>query len=796
VRVVDPEEPRAVARRSTTGRTWRLTPTSADLVDGGLLAALCLLGLLGWSTTFDSLWFLGVGAIGLVLGIACVHVATGLRLPWWVGLLASGMAYFVVGGAVALRRDLVAGVAPSRATIVDLAHLAVAGWKHLLTTVPPVGSEAGYLVLPWLLGLVFGVVGYSIARATSSPFAVLLAPFVLFCLIILLSRPVPGHVMIQGLGAAGLAVGWAILRAQRRRRLVGTGTVRASRILTGTALVLAAGLVGFLAGPVLPGTAATPRLVLRTYVQPPIDVSSYPSPLPGFVKFASAARGEYFDIALLSTTGLDAGAMLRIAVLDQYTGLGWSASGTSILGSGFRRVGAVLPTTIAGPGTPITVTVTDAYAGLAELNPWIPAVGPSMTVTFQGDNAKAHLNNLGYDADKGQALVTGRRRGGATVDLVSTPVPWVAGDDTPSPGGVVVVPTSASDFAASAIDTLAADGQTPWDRLMNVGRAFAAGFWSDGSKDGEGRYLPGNGQGRLAYFFAAPQLVGSDEQYAAAFALAANRLGYPARVGFGARVPDGGVVAGKNIIPWVEIDTAQGWQAVPTELYIPDRNRSPEQLPPDRTTNDHALDVPPPRPQEPPGTLDDLTTKATAGRGHPTEDQEPPAEVVAGPLVRWGIYAGTAAGGVLLLVVLIGVVKALRTVRRRVGGSPAQRIAGGWQDMLDRARDLGYPAVGDQLTRREQSGQLGLAPAQSLAVSADRVMFSPAAPDTVTARGFWGEVDGAKRALMKQRGPVRRMLARVNPRSLASGHRRPSRPVQAVSLGRSAVTTRGTASRA
>lgn len=57
------------------------------------------------------------------------------------------------------------------------------------------------------------------------------------------------------------------------------------------------------------------------------------------------------------------------------------------------------------------------------------------------------------------------------------------------------------------------------------------GSWSNGTKQGEQMYLPGHGVGRLARFTA--ELVGSDEHYAAAYALMVNRLGYPARVVLG-----------------------------------------------------------------------------------------------------------------------------------------------------------------------------------------------------------------------------------------------------------------------
>ena len=117
-------------------------------------------------------------------------------------------------------------------------------------------------------------------------------------------------------------------------------------ILLGAALGLAS-----LVGGNLPGTDAE-RTVLRTYVQPPFDITQYPSPLVGFRKYTEGAK-KVWDQELFSVQGAQSGSLIRIAVLDDYSGTVWSAAGTSG-GSGFnfRKVGGTIaPVEGVGDGT-------------------------------------------------------------------------------------------------------------------------------------------------------------------------------------------------------------------------------------------------------------------------------------------------------------------------------------------------------------------------------------------------------------------------------------------------------------
>ena len=744
---------------------------AANLIDASFLTGFVMLALSGWVGTFASPYFLVVGLIAVVLGIAAAHVASALRWHWLAGFGLASAIYFLLGGVVALRADLIAGVLPSARTVANLAALAVRGWKGLLTTLPPVAGDSDYLVLVWLLGLVAGVAGYGVARAKPSPQLALVVPAGLFALVNLLGDGGTAGLLVRGLGFGAVAASWTAVRATRQRRLIATGAARASRLASAAVLVAVSLVAGALLGPMLPGTTQAPRWVLRDLVRPPLQVSQYPSPLPGLVKYSSPLRQQYYNVTLATIEGATAGSQVRFTVLDQYTSLGWSASGTSVYGDGFRRVGVKLPVDSREAPVDIQITVTPEYAAAWELRNWVPSLGPTGRVAFIGDDAASHLDSMAYDKYKGQILLTDGLRGGDTVSLTTYPVPlWQQSPDGTAPiaSGLTEVPDTVSDFLADSLAALTGDATTSWGRLMNVGRALSQGYWSDGSRPNEGQYLPGNSLARLDYFMRGKQFIGSDEQYAAVFALAANRFGYPARVVFGATIEPGGVIMGKDVTAWVEIQTSNGWVAMPTDLYMPDRDRTPDQIPPDQTTQNQATQVPPPNPAEPPSSLDELATQATAGQGNTPIDKT----AIAPAWVRPAIYSGAAGLGVVLLLMLFGGAKAVRAHRRRSNGTPVQRIAGGWRELLDRARDMGAVVPSASLTRSEQAHHLDLAPLAQMAPVTDRVMFGPDDPDAAAVADYWHQVDSAKAALLRTQPRLRRLVTRLTPRSLLPQVRR------------------------
>ena len=114
----------------------------------------------------------------------------------------------------------------------------------------------------------------------------LVAPLVLLAGSIALGTSEPAAKLVQGVGFAVVLVGWLVVRAHRSRPPVQNGAGSRARVATGAVLVALAVGAGVLAGPLLPGTNADDRReVVRTALVPPLDVSQFPSPLPGFRRY-------------------------------------------------------------------------------------------------------------------------------------------------------------------------------------------------------------------------------------------------------------------------------------------------------------------------------------------------------------------------------------------------------------------------------------------------------------------------------------------------------------------------------
>lgn len=748
---------------STLAQTLRmLTPGAADLVDAGFVVAFGVVGLLALAGTFDSGTFLLVGTSGVLLGALVAHITTTLRWHWLFALLIVAVVHLLLGGPVALRADLMAGLLPSGATFAGLIQATTQGWKALLTTLPPVPGEGEFLVQPWLLGLVFGVVAQLVARRTRSPWVPSALGLGLVATTVLLGTFEGFQPLLIGALATVVAFVWLFVRQSRRRALAGTGMGRATRwIAAGILLALALGAGSGLAT-LMPGPQTTPRTVLRSYVQPPVDVDRYPSPLSGFRKYSSDDQALY-EQPLLRVEGGTPDTLVRMAVLDDYNGTAWSASGgmTGDPRTGFQRIGTTIPGTPQGHTSTVRLTIQRAYGATRELAVWLPAPGPATGISFGGDNARAHAAVVRYNIGTSQGLVPDFLKADDTLEVASVSLTTDTGA-LPAPEGPVLVPDTVSAPLAPALETMGAAAGDPWSRAQEVARVMReTGSWSNGTKPGQQQYLPGHGMKRLTTF--SHELVGTDEHYAALYALMLNRLGYPARVVMGATNGADGIIRGRDVRAWVEVSLAgRGWVTIPTEEFMPDRNKEPNDVPPKTLEQQNAVNVPPPNPSRPPGSFDSLFN--AGGFGDELDRPARPFDwlgllvtvvgILGPPLVIIGIVVGVILGA-----------KAVRRHRRRTRGEASRQVAGGWLEFLDRARDLGR-AVPLRATRLEQAVAVGGAEASALARAADRVSFAADDPDAEGSATYWDEVMGARRAVVVNMPWWQRWAVALNPRSL------------------------------
>ncbi|GAA1776047.1 transglutaminase-like domain-containing protein [Luedemannella helvata] len=748
------------------------------LVDAGFLAALGVVGLLGFGPVFSGLSYLVAGVAGLLLGLLVALAAVRLRWGVLVTVAAGLVVYLLAAGPAALRETTTGGVVPGPATVRGVVDGSVHGWRDLLTTLPPAPASGHLLVIPYLCGFVCGLAGMLLAGRTRLPTLPLLAPGALLVASILFGTDAPASLLVQGVGFAALALAWAALRQRRRRPAAATvaGVAGGRRRVAGAAamVVLAAG-GGFAAA--LPADDDD-RYVLREHVQPPLDLSEYPSPLAGLRRFEVADK----DKVLFSVSGLPAGARVRLAVMDAYDGVVWSVAGGAgaTTASGvFERVGTTIPS--EATGAPATVQVTIRNLG----GVWVPTVGALTGARFGGPRAAELAGSFRYNRSTGTGLAPAVLAAGDayTLDVLVPAVPGekdLAGRATMA----VTLPDIAGD--PEPVQTLAvewATAATPMGRLNALLTRMHAGAYSDGTGAAGVPSRPGHGAGRLREFLAADQLVGDSEQYAATLALMLRRLGIPARVVLGvapsqawfARTGTGaGDVTGGMVSAWVEVAVdGLGW--VPFDPTPPITNK-PKPPKPEPNEDGDAKIVQPPTVALP------APDQAAPPDADDSGDDLPPPDrcAVCAVLLTIATYVGLP---VLLFALVVGAIVGLkqrRRRRRRRAPTSSAQIANGWLELLDRLRDLGVPSPTGQ-TRRRAAQELagaqalsvdGRAAATRLALVADAAVFGPGDPSPEAVTAYWSDVDESLRGLRRERRPHQRFLAMVNLATLWPGNRR------------------------
>ncbi|MGL5819075.1 MAG: transglutaminaseTgpA domain-containing protein [Phycicoccus sp.] len=760
------------ARPETGEPRWRaVLPTRDALVDAGFAASLVAVALVGLRTGFLGDRWVAVAGAGLVLGLLVGHLAAAWRWMAATTALVLTLVYFLLGGPVAVRGDLLAGVVPSTQTFADLATWAVTGWKKWLTLLPPVDARGPVLALPWLAGLLGGALTLGVARRWASVPLAAVTPVALLAASIALGTLEPAARWVQGVGFAALLVGWLVIRAQRTRPPVQNGAGRGVQLGTGAVLAGLALVAGLVAGPLLPGTSAQERReVVRTRLVPPLDVSQFPSPLPGFRQYTEPNPAERYDAALLRVDGLPRGALVRFATLDSYDGLVWGAADRSRDGVPFQQVGSRIAP--RGGGAPVEVDVSIPADGYADY--WLPTVGSPTEVEFTGPRSDELAAELWLNTDTDTAVVPRRLLGGEEYRMSSLlpdpPVGTLPADVDVATGSA---PPVDAEFLDARIDawTGRVDGG-PWQKL----RAFAErmrveGTYTDGGTPNsfEKVYLPGHTVVRLTRFAASTKLAGNDEQYAAALALVAERLGIPARVVMGAQPQADGTVRGRDVHAWVEVALDDGsWFPLSWRTFLPSRDKTPDEQQSRIEEEKLGTQVPPPPGVNPPSVLQgpDQAQNATdlAKRGRS------PLDISAWP---WWLRV-TVLGVLLPVLLVLGWVAALiwlkarRRRRHATTGRVPDRAAWVWRDLVAEARSLGVDVpMGDT-----RLGQATTFPddvrAPSVAAAVDAVVFGPGTGDPDRVALLAGDAETARRSL---RGRVSRWVrwrSDADPRPLAS----------------------------
>ncbi|WP_194911103.1 transglutaminase-like domain-containing protein [Catenulispora rubra] len=764
--------------------SWSRIRTDAgpatDAVSSALLAGLALAG---FHTSYDGWSFLVAGLAGLAFGLLAVPAVTRFTHSAFVLATVLTVGYFLVGNHFVAPDQSLGGYIPTGPSLRTTALAGVESWKQLLTTVSPADGAGSLVAPPFILGLLTGAITLSLARRTTSAAAPAAAPTSELGVVIAFGSHVTALATVVIVVFAGVALGWA---AQRRSRTRGSATTRTrgTRMVAGISLLAVSGSVVVVIGPGLPGADDRSRAVLRDTVSPPFDISDYPSPLVGFRKYTKDSH-QLWDQTLFTVSGLSQGVPVRIATLDSYDGSVWGAS-NGAGGGVFQRVGSqVAPTAPGSTLTTVSVTVGPAYAAAADTDVWLPGAGTVSDIGFAGGDADRLASSVRYNLATSSAIVPGRLHAGDTV-VYRTAVDSAPAPSAPQPFDSPPVDSVSESVIGSRSSVWTKAGTDVWSQLQAAATYLKdTGAYSDGGP-GETQFLPGHSINRLSAFLHGARPVGDSEQYAAAFALIAQSVGMPARVVLGA-VPEAdgpgqGKVFGRDVQAWVEVHIAGGrWVPLYDRSFMPDPSKKPDTQTPQDVQNTTTAAVPPPRTVKPHDVAADPGAGAVAVGVAPRSCTS--AAAAADPACRtaragsWWPSLKTAALAcspllaVLAVVMVIAGLKARRRFRRRTRGAPANRMAAGWQEVLDRARDLGLILIGT--TRREQASSLarladitlaavGSDPAHALARAVDTAVYGAGDPTEQQIARFWLQVAELCDALRERSSRRRRLLAAVS----------------------------------
>jgi hypothetical protein len=749
-----------------SGRWWPW----ADLA---VVVGLVVVGSLLLVPAYGSTAPVVTAAVGAAVPATVLGVLRRWSLPWWPAIPLIPLGVLVLGALVIAPQARVLQILPSRDAMSAVVVGAFDGWRDLLTVATPTGVTGGLLVPPLLIAA-FGATVGGVLVATRRPALALTGPAAAAVAFALFADVTSAPWILVVVAAAMLTVGlgwvvWIGGRAARlaeraaaaqlvRDRVAGTDGAPALRrlALSGAILTVAAVVAGLVASG---GTAD--RVALRQVVQAPVDPTAFDSPLSLFRSYTK----DHADEVQLVVRGLPTGARLRLAALDDYDGRQFRLSEAE---GPFVRIGPQRPAPANAAPVELTVRV-DGYRG-----PFLPLPGPIVGLDFTGARADELTGDLRYSA-------------AATTGLL--PVGWQSGDGYRVVAGVPAPPSadqlaaarpmavtmlagvSAPDVVRSKTDGYIAGAITPAAQVEAIRAGLARdGFFSHGIA-GEPISPAGHGLDRLVGMVGSGSMVGDQEQYAALMALMVRSIGIPARVVVGL-APTGSTqgdveLRGRDITAWVEVPfDGIGWVAFdPTPS--PDKPLTDAQEQAQTERREVAVEVPPALPQVQPDAVDTESAEQKPQESVPPApadvDTFMPALLVA--MLGWTLLVLAVFATPIVVILAI---KAHRRRRRLAAARAADRITGGWQQLVDTAVDAGYRPSGWH-TRAETAEDLagrGVLTVDWLAPAADAAQFSPTPVDDERARRYWREVDDRSAELLGGLGFWHRWRARLSLASL------------------------------
>jgi hypothetical protein len=716
-----------------------------------IVAVMVLVGLavVGLATTFGGRGFLVVAEIAAALGIL-VALATA-RLPVAVLVAAAPLGAILLGGPVGLQSAGFGGGLPDPQTLADVMRGSGTGWGELLTTLPHVDLAGPPALVPFLLGYLGGVSGGAWAlrsRSAGGPVLPLLGVLVGVLLLRL-----PGDGLLEGhpVAFAVAAIAWVAVRGLEFTPEHGDDIRGSSqgRVLRGLMAGLVVGAALLVAIPLTSGNAASRGESLRGRVGELPDVTQLDSPLRNFRAYTRQSERTTDNLngkLLLTVSGAPRGSRVRLLALDRYDGSAWLTDNDTMAGTSedrFLRMDTVVENKTAGRRIRVLVDVEKAYQSA-----WVPTIGSLTSLRFLFADADSRRNDLRYDLATSSAVIPVGLKAGNDYEFTAIlPDDRLGPNMRPWPAPLLEV--KGIEQLDPLITRVLASPAQPMHKVFALAKHLRTyGRYSVGAGASEEQYRSGHDSKRLLEgFLLARNIVGDDEQYAAAMALLANRVGVPARVVVGAVVPRNGKVRGSDVGAWVEVRVSDGsWRTLPTDQFMSHRPPRPGMTAAPRPTMPVGAAVTEPPPPTPPEIAREQKARDAADASRRS---------VLVRVLPWLVP--------LLLALVVPLTKLVRRRVRRTRGRGSDRMAGAWAELVDHARDLGFP-VRAHASRPVQARTL--ARAGALARQGDEGVFAEEEPGEAMVDAYWDLVMRERRTLGEGQRLVRRLWAPFNPVTL------------------------------
>lgn len=751
-----------------------------DAVPVAILGLLAVTSVLGFHGIFQEWSFLGAALLGVFGATAVSVLSRWTNLVFGEGLLVSFAAFGLIGPVASGGFDIVGGAG----SFVDGLR---GGWAELLSTTPPADLTAEMRVLPFALAWFGAMLGGELLRGSRVSGLAAAGPIsglVIAMLLTFDSRPLAiaqGAVMVVGT----VTLGWF----QQRRRgssqntIVIGATSRTSGLVAAALAVAIVAVAAPVVGPRLPNAESTERFDLRRYQDPRFDPLHFPSPL---AQLKASLTADSRDLVVF--TARTEGPLIdrfAIATLPTYNGVNWLAADERLDVDGeFVLVGSRFPPPLdVAPLGREEVSVEIAIRDYGDLgrgsvaNIWLPTAGWPLRIS---DNSDVQLM---FSRRSGSIAVPSGVPDGLVYEM-DVAVPFDLATSAMDGAAFGRSPGTTGDQLVGSMSAYAADVfggvDAGTDQVLAVRNALQAGAYTAEAGAREAR--PGHSARRLDAFLGSETgLLGFEEQYAAAAALLLRSQDIPARVVVGYRIPEdelsdrwsGGEVEirGGDLSAWVEVLFDEfGW--MPFDV-TPPRIEAPEQQPAGLEERAVAAPNPPPEPDipDPPPRFDDSDLLETVVDDPPMPPPPPGGSgVPVGRILVWTLPP-------VLLIAPVAVVilaKLLRRRRRRTAVVPSRRVAGAWQEVLDRFREGGY-RVQDHATPREHAHAIaardlldvdGTPALWGLVADVEVASGHRRPPDAASSDLAWDRAEIVLRNLRSRAGVWKRIRTTIDPRPL------------------------------